>query len=53
MKILITDFDFPDLELEHSLYLAAGIDIVTAQCRSEDEVIAAAACGKTEDKTKG
>lgn len=43
MKILITDYDFPDLALEQALYQAAGVEVVTAQCRSEDEVIAAAA----------
>lgn len=42
MKILITDYDFPDLALEQALYQAAGVEVVTAQCRSEDEVIAAA-----------
>lgn len=41
MKILITDYDFPDIELERALYRAAGIEIVVAQCRTEDEVIAA------------
>jgi D-3-phosphoglycerate dehydrogenase len=42
MKILITDYDFPDVALEQALYRAAGVEVVTAQCRSEDEVIAAA-----------
>lgn len=41
MKILITDYDFPDLELEQKLYRDAGIEVVTAQCRTEDEVIEA------------
>lgn len=41
MKILITDYDFPDLELEQELYHAAGVEVVTAQCRTEDEVIEA------------
>lgn len=40
-KILITDYDFPDLELEQSLYRDAGIEVVTAQCRSVADVIAA------------
>jgi phosphoglycerate dehydrogenase-like enzyme len=43
MKILITDYDFPDLALEQALYRAAGVEVATAQCRTEDEVIAAAA----------
>ncbi|MEN3366351.1 MAG: hypothetical protein V7606_3625 [Burkholderiales bacterium] len=41
MKILITDYDFPDVELEMDLYRAAGVEVVTAQCRTEDEVIEA------------
>lgn len=41
MKILITDHDFPDLDLEQALYRAAGIEVAVAQCRTEDEVIAA------------
>lgn len=43
MKVLITDYDFPDVDLELALYKAAGVEVVTAQCRTEDEVIAASA----------
>jgi D-3-phosphoglycerate dehydrogenase len=42
MKVLITDYDFPDIALEQALYQAAGIELVSAQCRTEDDVIAAA-----------
>jgi phosphoglycerate dehydrogenase-like enzyme len=42
MKILITDYDFPDLELELALYQAAGVEVKVAQCRTEDDVIFAA-----------
>jgi phosphoglycerate dehydrogenase-like enzyme len=42
MKVLITDYDFPDVDLELALYRDAGVDVVTAQCRTEDEVIKAA-----------
>ena len=42
MKILITDYDFPDIELEHGIFAEAGIDVVSAQCRSEQAVIEAA-----------
>ena len=42
MKVLITDHDFHDLELEETLYREAGVEFVKAQCRTEDEVIAAA-----------
>lgn len=41
-RFLVTDNDFPDLELERSLFAAAGAELVVAQCRSEDDVIAAA-----------
>ncbi|MGB3289784.1 MAG: C-terminal binding protein [Burkholderiaceae bacterium] len=43
MKVLITDYDFPDLELEKSLYAEAGVELVVAQCRSEADVIDASA----------
>lgn len=43
MKILITDYDFPDIELELALYRAAGVEVVFAQCRTEEDVIAASA----------
>jgi D-3-phosphoglycerate dehydrogenase len=42
MKVLITDSDFPDLALEHALFADAGWSVKTAQCKTEDEVIAAA-----------
>jgi phosphoglycerate dehydrogenase-like enzyme len=42
MKALITDFDFPDVALERGIFAAAGIQLAEAQCRSEDELIAAA-----------
>jgi phosphoglycerate dehydrogenase-like enzyme len=42
MKALVTDFDFPDLELEHGIFRDAGVELAAAQCRSEDELIAAA-----------
>lgn len=41
MKVLITDYDFPNVELEKALLGAAGIEVAAAQCRTEDEVIAA------------
>ncbi|MGA2550099.1 MAG: C-terminal binding protein [Burkholderiaceae bacterium] len=46
MRVLITDYDFPDVELERALYHEAGIECRTAQCRTEDDVIAASeGCG--------
>jgi phosphoglycerate dehydrogenase-like enzyme len=41
-KVLFADYDFPDIDLERSLFDAAGVELATAQCRSEDELIAAA-----------
>jgi D-3-phosphoglycerate dehydrogenase len=42
LKVLITDYDFGDVDLELALYRDAGIEVATAQCRTEDDVIAAA-----------
>jgi phosphoglycerate dehydrogenase-like enzyme len=42
VRILITDHDFPDVELEQAIYRKAGIECRTAQCRTEEEVIDAA-----------
>jgi phosphoglycerate dehydrogenase-like enzyme len=42
LKFLITDHDFPDVRLETALLTEAGMEVVTAQCRTEDDVIAAA-----------
>ena len=41
MKFLITDHDFPDVALEEQLLREAGMEVVAAQCRTEDDVIAA------------
>lgn len=41
VRILITDYDFPDVDLEVGLLQGAGHEVVTAQCRTEEEVIAA------------
>jgi len=42
-QVLFSDHEFPDLTLERDLFAAAGVELVTAQCKTEDEVIAAAA----------
>jgi phosphoglycerate dehydrogenase-like enzyme len=42
LKFLITDYDFPDVDLELELFHDAGMEVATAQCRSEDDIIAAA-----------
>jgi phosphoglycerate dehydrogenase-like enzyme len=41
-KVLFTDNEFPDITLERDLFAAAGVELATAQCRTEDDVIAAA-----------
>ncbi|MGZ8255057.1 MAG: C-terminal binding protein [Burkholderiaceae bacterium] len=41
-RILFADYDYPDLDIETELFRRHGIDVATAQCRSEDDVIAAA-----------
>ena len=40
MKVLFTDYDMLDVELERQIFREAGITLVEAQCRSEDAVIA-------------
>ncbi len=42
MRALITDYDFPDVELEREIFCSAGVDYAAAQCRSEEELIDAA-----------
>jgi phosphoglycerate dehydrogenase-like enzyme len=39
MKILFTDYDMLDVTLERNMFRDAGIELVEAQCRTEDEVI--------------
>jgi phosphoglycerate dehydrogenase-like enzyme len=41
MKVLITDYNFADIDAEIALFRAAGIEVVSAQCKTEDDVIAA------------
>ncbi len=41
-KVLFSDNEFPDVRLERDLFAAAGIEFAVAQCKTEDEVIAAA-----------
>jgi D-3-phosphoglycerate dehydrogenase len=41
-RILYADNDYPDIELEQELFRRHGIDVAVAQCRTEDEVVAAA-----------
>ncbi len=41
-RVLFADHDFPDIDLERDLFARHGIDVEVAQCRTEDQVIAAA-----------
>ena len=41
MRVLFTDYKFKDIEIESALFRDAGIELVTAQCKTEEEVIAA------------
>jgi D-3-phosphoglycerate dehydrogenase len=41
-KALISDFDFPDIELEREIFREAGLALADAQCRTEDQLIEAA-----------
>ena len=42
MKILLTDYDFLDISLERDIFRQAGMEMLDAQCRTEQEVIDAA-----------
>ena len=42
MRFLVTDHDFPDVSLEKRVIEEAGHELAVAQCRTEDDVIAAA-----------
>ena len=39
--MLIADFDYADVELEHGILEGAGLEVIEAQCRTEDDVIEA------------
>lgn len=41
-RFLFADHDFPDIDLEREIFARNGIELAIAQCRTEDEVIAAA-----------
>jgi D-3-phosphoglycerate dehydrogenase len=40
-RVLYTDHDYSDLALEREVFGNAGVELVAAQCASEDEVVAA------------
>jgi D-3-phosphoglycerate dehydrogenase / 2-oxoglutarate reductase len=41
MKVVITDCDHPDVATERRIFGRAGLDVELADCRTEDDVIAA------------
>src|ERR687893_1052506 len=41
MKVLIADYDYADVELERGILEGGGLEVVEAQCRTEDDVIEA------------
>jgi D-3-phosphoglycerate dehydrogenase len=41
-KVLFADCDFPDIDLERTLFRDAGLEVVLAQCKTEEQVIDAA-----------
>lgn len=42
LKVVITDYDYGNVDVEQEIIEAAGIELVAAQCKSEDETIEAA-----------
>ncbi|MDQ2963780.1 MAG: C-terminal binding protein [Pseudomonadota bacterium] len=42
-RVLLSDYEFPDTDLERKLFAGEGVELVAAQCRTEAEVIAAGA----------
>src|SRR5262245_27577800 len=41
-NVLFADHDFPDIKLERDLFTSAGVSLAVNQCKTEDELIAAA-----------
>jgi dihydroxy-acid dehydratase len=41
-RVVVADYDFGDVDVERGIVEGAGFELVAAQCKSEDEVIAAA-----------
>jgi D-3-phosphoglycerate dehydrogenase len=42
IKIVVLDYDFGDVDIERSIIEGAGFELAPAQCKNEDDVIAAA-----------
>jgi len=41
-KVLYSGWDYPDIDLERSLFAEAGVELIAAHCKTESDVIAAA-----------
>jgi D-3-phosphoglycerate dehydrogenase len=41
VRVLITDFDYADVEIERRILEDAGLEVVAAQCRTEEDVVEA------------
>ena len=41
-RVLFSDHDYHDLAIEQEIFAAAGVELAVAQCKTEDDVIAAA-----------
>ncbi|ADQ06245.1 D-isomer specific 2-hydroxyacid dehydrogenase NAD-binding protein [Caldicellulosiruptor hydrothermalis 108] len=39
LKVVVTDFEYSDLRYEEEVFNSAGITLIPAQCRTEDELI--------------
>jgi len=42
-RVVVADYDFGDVAIEQSIVTGAGFELIGAQCKSEDDVIAVAA----------
>jgi D-3-phosphoglycerate dehydrogenase len=41
VRVLITDYDYEDVEIERRILEGAGLEVVAAQCRTEEDVVEA------------
>jgi hypothetical protein len=39
LKVLVADYDYGDVDIERAIVERAGMELIPAQCKSEDEVI--------------
>ena len=42
LKVVVADYDYGDVDIERKIVEDAGMELVAAQCKSQDDVIAAA-----------